>query len=94
MHRSSWRWFSFGQHKGYAVLLAVTVVAAVLVVLLVWMLAALLFQRSAEFGLLTLLVFVTLCAVVCSWLAVRIREARRQAEVVAAIEANLGARAL
>ncbi len=80
-----WRWFAFNEHKGWTVLLAVAVVAVVLVLIVAWMFAALLFRRRAQFGLATLLVFVTLCALVCSWLAVRIKQARRQAEAVAAI---------
>ncbi len=86
-----WRWFFLGQHKGYAVLAAVAVVGAVLVLIPAWMLGALLFRRRVQFGLRTLLVFVTLCAVVCSWLAVRIKQARRQAEAVAMMREKLGA---
>jgi hypothetical protein len=64
----------------------VAVVAAVLILILAWTLLGLVFRRRVQFGLRTMLVFVTLCAVVCSWLAVRIREAQRQAEAVAAIK--------
>jgi hypothetical protein len=58
----------------------------VLVLLAVWMFLTLVFWRRAQFGLRTLVVFVTLCAVACCWLAVRLREARRQAEAVAEME--------
>jgi hypothetical protein len=81
-----WRWFPVHYQKGWPVLLAVAVVWAVLVLLPAWMLVAMVFRRRVQFGLRTMLVFVTLCAVVCSWLAVRIKQARRQAEVIAAIE--------
>lgn len=57
-----WRWSFFGQRKGYAVLLALGVVAAVVVLIPAWMLVTLLFRRRAQFGLRTLLVFVSLCA--------------------------------
>jgi hypothetical protein len=83
-----WRWFFLGQHKGYAVLVAVAVVGAVLVLIPMWMLVALLFRRRAQFGLATLLVFVTLSAVLCSWLAIRIKQARRQAAAVAVMNEN------
>lgn len=78
-----WR-FSIAYYKGWPVLLAVAVVGAVLLLIPAWMLAALLFRRRVRFGLRTLLVFVTLCAVVCSWLGVRIKQAGRQAEAVEA----------
>jgi hypothetical protein len=80
-----WRWFPNHYQKGWPVLLAVAVMGAVLILTLAWMLVSLIFRRRVQFGLRTLLVFVTLCAVVCSWLAVRLREARRQAEVIAAL---------
>ncbi len=78
-----WRWFPEHYQKGWPVLLAVAVVAAVLVLLPAWMLAGVVFRRRVQFGLRTLLVFVTLCAVVCSWLAVRIKQAGRQADLLA-----------
>ena len=80
-----WRWFYFNQHKGWTILLAMGVVGAVLVVLLAWMLVALMFRRRVLFGVSTLLVSVTVCAVVCSWLAAGLWQARRQAEAVAAL---------
>ena len=80
-----WRWFPVHYQKGWPVLLAVAIAAAVLVLIMAWMLVALVFRRRVQFGLRTMLVFVTLCAVVCSWLAVRITQARRQADAVAAI---------
>jgi hypothetical protein len=80
-----WRWFPEHYQKGWPVLAAVAVVAAFLVLIPAWLLAAIVFPRRVQFGLQTVLVFVTVCAVVCSWLAVRIKEARRQANLVAAI---------
>src|SRR6516225_5453283 len=64
------RWFPVHYQKGWPVLIAVAVVAAVLILILAWMLVALLFRRRAQFDLRTLLVFVALCAAVCSWLTV------------------------
>jgi hypothetical protein len=42
--------------------------------------------RWFQFSLRTLLVFVTLCAIPCSWLAVKMQQAKRQREAVVAIE--------
>jgi hypothetical protein len=42
--------------------------------------------RWFQYSLRTLLVFVTLCAIPCSWLAVKMQQAKRQREAVAAIE--------
>jgi hypothetical protein len=41
--------------------------------------------RWYQFSLRTLFVFVTLCAVACSWLAVKMRQAKEQREAVEAI---------
>ena len=46
--------------------------------------------RWFQFRLRTLLVFVTLCAILCSWLAVKKQQAKREREAAAAIE-KLGA---
>jgi hypothetical protein len=42
--------------------------------------------RWYQFSLRTLLVFMTLCAVACSWLAVKVQQAKRQREAVDAIQ--------
>ena len=42
--------------------------------------------RWYQFSLRTLLVFVTLCAFACSWLAVKMKQAKRQHEAVEAIK--------
>jgi hypothetical protein len=80
-----WRWFSFNEHKGCTVLLAVSVVGLVLILVIAWTLLAIVFRQRMQFGLRTLLVFVTLCALVSSWVAVRIQQARRQAAAIAAM---------
>jgi hypothetical protein len=43
-------------------------------------------HRWFQYSLRTLLVFVTLCAFACSWLAVKMRQAERQREAATAIE--------
>ncbi len=42
--------------------------------------------RWFQYSLRTLLVFVTLCAIACSWLGVKLRQAKREREAAAAIE--------
>jgi hypothetical protein len=80
-------WFFAFEHncRGLMVLLAVAVLGTVAIALPAWILLALVFRRRVQFGLKTMLMFVTLCTVVCSWLGIRIRQARRQAATVAAI---------
>jgi hypothetical protein len=48
--------------------------------------------RWFQYSLRTLLVLVILCAFACSWLAVKLQQARRQREVVAEIREELGGR--
>jgi hypothetical protein len=43
-------------------------------------------RRWFQYSLRTLLVFVTVCAIPCSWLAVKLRQAERQREAATAIE--------
>src|SRR5208282_2405442 len=47
--------------------------------------------RWFQFSLRTLLVFVTLCAIPCSWLAIVVQQAKRERAAVATIE-KLGGR--
>jgi hypothetical protein len=84
-----WRWFPDEYQKGWPVVLAVAVVAAVLILMPLWMIAAAMFRRRVQFGLRALLAFVTLSALVCGWLSVRIKEARQQAKVVATLQEKL-----
>ena len=72
--------------KGYAVLTAIAAVGVTMVLMLIWWLAALLFHWRFQFSLRSLLVATVVVAIPFSWLAVEMKRARRQREVVAAIE--------
>ena len=72
------RWFAFNEHKGWTVLIAVGVVGTALVVLLLWFLASLLLRRRFQFSIRSLLLLVTVVAVVCSWFTVKMQQARWQ----------------
>jgi len=72
-----------GWHKGYAVLTGVAVVGVAMLLMLVWFAIALVFRRRFQFSITSLLVFVVVVAVPCSWLAVEMRAAKRQQELVA-----------
>ncbi len=72
--------------KGYAVLTAVAAVGATMVVMFVWCAAALCFRWWFQFHIRALLVLVVVVAVPCSWVAVEVKKARRQSEVVAWIK--------
>lgn len=83
---SEWfSWFPFNEHKGWTVLIAIATVCGAVLFLLLWFVVSLSFRWRFQFSIRSLLVFVLVCAVVCSWFAVRMREARRQREVVEAI---------
>jgi len=80
-----WRWFSFNAHKGWTVLMAVAGVGVVLLAMLLWSLAALVFRWRFQFGIRTLLVLVVAVALPSSWLAVEMQAAKRQREAVTEI---------
>ncbi len=92
-------WFGFAEdEKKMAIALAVVILPIFLLVVwivlkvlrdtlrLFWIVARLAYRRRFQYSLRTLLVVVTLFAIPCSWLAVKIRQAKRQQEAVAAIQ--------
>ena len=83
-------WSGLHGHKGYAVLACVAVVGMSMLLMLLWFAAALLFRLRFQFSLRSLFVLVVVVALSCSWLAVRMKEAREQKEAVAGIEAAGG----
>jgi len=85
-----YHWFAFNQYKGWTVLIAVASVVAVLVVMLLWWLAALILGWRFQFTIQSLLVLVVAVALPCSWLAVEMEKAREQGEAVEGITRIVG----
>ena len=84
---SEWfRWLP----KGYAVLIAVASVAAVMLLMVLWFCAALLFRCWFQFSIRSLLILAVAVAAACSWMRAEVRKAEKQKEVVAAISALEG----
>ena len=80
-----WRWFSFNEHKGYTVLVAVAGVGVVLASMLLWWLAALSFRLRFQFSIRSLLLLTVAVAIVGSWFAVKTREAKHKQQATEAI---------
>ena len=80
------RWFAFNEHKNWTVLIAVAVVGVVVVLLLLWLAVSLVSRLRFQFSIRSLLVLIVVVAIVCSWLSVRMQQARRQREVVEGAE--------
>ena len=80
------QWFPFNLHKGWTVLITVAAVGFAFLVVLVWFIASLLFRSRFQFGIRSLLVLVVVVAIPFSWLAVEMKAAKMQWEVVGEIE--------
>lgn len=79
-------WLPFNEKKGYTVLVAVAAVCVGLLVLFLWFGLSLVLRRRFQFGLRSLLAMVLLVAVACSWLGVKVEQARKQKAVVEALK--------
>jgi Leucine-rich repeat (LRR) protein len=65
-------------------------VGAMTLLALLWFSASLLFRRRFQFNIRSLLLMVVVVALACGWLAVEMKEAKRQREAAAAIEKSRG----
>jgi hypothetical protein len=79
-------WFPFNQHKGYTVLIAMAAVAAAMLLMLLWFLAALLFRLRFQFSIRSLLLLAVVVAIPCSWLATEMKKAREQRAIVGEVK--------
>jgi len=82
--------FGFNHHKGWTVLIAVAAVGVAAVAMLLWWAASLLFHWRFQFSIRSLLGFCLACSIAVSWFAVEWKDARRQAEAIAAIQNSGG----
>jgi hypothetical protein len=84
---SEWyQWYAFNQHKGCAVLIAMASVAAMLVILLLWWIAALALRWLFQFSVMSLLVLVVAVAMPCAWTKGEMKKAKRQRRTIESIQ--------
>ncbi len=76
------QWFGFNHHKGWTVLIAVASVAVAMLLMLLWFVVALVFRLRFQFSIRSLLVLVVAVALPFSWLAVEMKAAKEQKELV------------
>ena len=79
------KWFGFNEHKGWTVLIVVAAVGLFLLLMLLWFIAGLLFRWRFQFSIRSLLLLTLAVAIPCSWLAVELKWARKQKEMVEAV---------
>lgn len=77
-------------HKAYAVLTAVAIVGVTVLVMLLWFVASLIFRWRFQFNIRSLLVMAMVVAILCSWMTVEMRAAKRQQEAIEAILSDGG----
>ena len=80
------QWFWFNEKNGWTVLIAVASVGILLGLMLLWFAVALLLRWRFQFSIRSLLVLTVAVALPFSWLAVEMRQARRERQAAAAIQ--------
>ena len=81
-----YRWFTFNQHRGWTVLIAVDCVGVALLAVLFWFIIALIFRLPFQFSIRSLLALVVVVALPFSWLAAEMKKAREQKAAVTEIK--------
>ncbi len=76
------QWFRFNTYEGWSVLIAVATLGVVVLLMLLWFVASLLFRWRVQFSIPSLLVLVVVVALPCSWLAIERERASKQTEAV------------
>ena len=81
------QWFGFNEHKGWTVLIAVAIVGVACVLMSLRFVVSLLFRRRFQFSIRSSLVLTAAVAILCSWLAVEMKAAKKQKEAMDEIRA-------
>ena len=85
-----YRWFWFNERKGWTVLIGVASVGVAMLAHAGWFIVALVFRWRFQFSIRSLLVLVVVVAIPFSWLAVEMKAAREQKQVVTRINETEG----
>jgi hypothetical protein len=83
-------WFAFNERKGMTLLIAVGVLGVVLLILLLWFIAALVLRRRFQYGIRSLLFLTVIVAILCNWCVEGVKQANRQQEAVLALHYSGG----
>ena len=81
-----YQWFGFNEKKGWTVLVGVAAVGVAMLLMAGWFIVALAFRWRFQFSIRSLLVLTVAVAVPSSWLAVEMKEARRERQSAAVIQ--------
>jgi len=74
------KWFTFNEHKGWTVLIAVGVVCCAVLVMLMWGIICLCLRWRFQFSFQSLLLFLVVVSVPLGWFAWEMQKARQQRE--------------
>jgi len=80
------QWFPFNEKKGWTVLIAAAVVGVVFIAMLLWFIASLLFHWRFQSSIRSLLLLAVVVTIVCTWMTVEMKAAKRNADAFVAIE--------
>jgi hypothetical protein len=82
-------WFGFNEKKGWTVLIAIICVITIIILTILWYVFAFLLRWRFQFSIRSLLILTLAVAIPCSWLAVKMKQAREQKEAVAVLKQSI-----
>ena len=80
------QWFAFNRHRGWTALVAVEVVAATLLLMVLWFGVSLVLRSPFQFSIRSLLLLALIIAIPSLWLAPERQRARKQRDAVEQLE--------